>query len=211
MDATEAGLLRALCFFDALSYAPTQAEWCLAFDRGQGEGETTSLAYVRQSSQRLLDGGRVLLVRGRVCFSGRSILIEQSEARASWMPRKLRQAERVVSWLRRLKGIRFVALCNTTALGTAREDADLDFFVVVRRGTLWQTRLLAALPFALLRRWDRAPSRRRLRRVRRRDACSPVRRYAGIPPCSCRTRCPSSRRIRLCRVCFRAARENCCA
>lgn len=67
-------------------------------------------------------------------------------------PRKLRTARRVSRWLSRLSSVRFVALCNTTALGHARDEGDLDFFIVVRAGTIMTTRGIAALPFKLARR-----------------------------------------------------------
>ncbi|MBI4138690.1 hypothetical protein HY479_00880 [Candidatus Uhrbacteria bacterium] len=67
-------------------------------------------------------------------------------------PRKLRTARRVAGWLARCSSVRFVALCNTTALGHARNEADLDFFAIIRTGTIMATRGLATLPFKLARR-----------------------------------------------------------
>jgi hypothetical protein len=43
----------------------------------------------------------------------------------------------------RLGSVRFVAIANTTALGSARDLSDLDFFIVVRKGSIWTTRLIA--------------------------------------------------------------------
>jgi hypothetical protein len=89
------------------------------------------------------------LVRGRVIFEGEEAMVAEHEARRLFLPRKLHKARRVTRWLARLSGIRFVALCNTTALGHARDEGDLDFFIVTRSGSVWQSRLLATLPFKL--------------------------------------------------------------
>ena len=132
-------VLRALCFYDAIGYPPTWAEVQAAADRGCGEDAATEM---------LLEAP-VLLTRGRVVFKGRESLIEVHERRERLLARKLRRARLVTRWLVRLGGVRFVAICNTTALAHADEEGDLDFFMIVRAGSLWQTRGWSALPFKL--------------------------------------------------------------
>lgn len=128
MDDVEAGCMRALCFHDAWGYPPTRAELENGFDE-------------RAAKE----------IRGRVVFVGREALIVEHEKREGLFPRKIRRARRVARWLAALGGVRFVALCNTTALAHARDEGDLDFFVITKRGALWQTRGWAALPFKMLR------------------------------------------------------------
>ncbi len=122
--------MQSLAFFAALRYPPTLVELELASGPGPIESP-------------------MKLVRGRVVFEGDEEIVAEHEARRLFLPRKLRKARRVTRWLARLSGIRFVALCNTTALGHARDLGDLDFFIITRSGTIWQSRLLATLPFKL--------------------------------------------------------------
>jgi hypothetical protein len=76
-------------------------------------------------------------------------ILDSIRERDMFQPRKRRRAAKVARWLASLGGVRFVALANTTALGNARDEGDLDFFVIAQSGTLWMTRLLGAGPFKL--------------------------------------------------------------
>lgn len=122
--------LQSLALFAALGYPPTPVELAMVSSDGPVESP-------------------MKLVRGRVVLEGEDSMVAEHEARRLFLPRKLRKARRVTRWLARLSGVRFVALCNTTALGHARDEGDLDFFIVTRSGSVWQTRLFATLPFKL--------------------------------------------------------------
>lgn len=135
------GHLRSLCFYDAIGYPPTLPELEMTKDEG-----------VHQSSEVLacIDPSVMTMQRGRVIFSNRASLLDEHEKRERLFARKIRRARWVTRWLVRLAGVRFVALCNTTAWAHANDEGDLDFFVVVHPGSLWQTRGWAALPFKIL-------------------------------------------------------------
>ncbi len=122
--------LRALAFADAIGYAPTEAE--LALWSEPGEIHPPMNAY-----------------RGRVTFEGREQLVEDHESRELFFPRKIRRARQVARFLSRLPGVRFVAVTQTTALAHARDEGDLDMFVITRRGSLTLTRSLATTWYAL--------------------------------------------------------------
>lgn len=154
MSPLRAALIRSLCYTDTIDYPPTLAEWMAWLDRGSST--VTSREDVLEEVQRLCVEQVVVEREGRFVFPGREALIALHAERAHFMPRKLRTARRVTSWLRRIQGVRFVALCNTTALGHARDLGDLDFFVITRANTIWQTRGWAALPFKLFNRRPRA-------------------------------------------------------
>lgn len=134
--------LRSLCFYDVIGYPPTLPELSLAAD----EGVSTD---PKKESSSISDDG-IRFERGRVVFQDREELIPEHERRERLFSRKIRRARRVAKWLSRLQGVRFIAVCNTTAMAHANEEGDLDFFMIVREGSLWQTRGWAALPFKLL-------------------------------------------------------------
>jgi hypothetical protein len=134
-----------------LGYAPTEVELIASWDRGLSlDIFSPSWKEVKSVLYDLVKEKRVIVMRGRCVFPGQESLVFEHERRETFFPRKIRRAKQVVDWLSRLAGVRFVALCNTTALAHARDESDLDFFIVTRNGTLWQTRGLAALPFKLL-------------------------------------------------------------
>ncbi len=121
-----------MAMFDAMSYPPTIPEL-----------DATSVPAPIEWPFKF--------VRGRVVFEGRESLVEEHERREALFPRKIRRARKVAQFLAGLSGVRFVALCNTTALAHARDEADLDFFIITRTGTIMQTRGWSALRFAFSR------------------------------------------------------------
>ncbi len=152
MDVFAEGLLRTLCFHDGWGYAPTRIELFHGWDAAPGtfppyQGGTQR--GLPSAFADLLRQNRIIEQRGRIVFPGREALIAEHEAREALFPRKIRRARSVAAWLARIDGVRFVALCNTTALSHARDGGDLDFFVMARSGTVWQSRAWATLPFKL--------------------------------------------------------------
>jgi hypothetical protein len=142
-------LLRTLAFHAAWEHAPTLAEWNNTLDTAGAEVEQEDfLAAV----QELLTEKIIVERLGRFVFSDQINLVEEFRQNELWFARKLRVARGVARWLARISSVRFVALCNTTALGHARDAGDLDFFVVCSAGSLMSTRALAVLPYKFLKR-----------------------------------------------------------
>ncbi len=154
MDEARIGLLRALSLFAAWSYPPTLAEWVAAWDAGERaspvDRSSLDISSIERAANELARDGIVVIQRGRVTFADRVSDIIEHERRERVSARKRRRAQGVTRWLARIAGTRFVAVCNTTSRSHARDESDIDFFVVTKRGTLWQTRAWAALPFRLL-------------------------------------------------------------
>ncbi len=149
MEALRAAILRTLCFHQAWGYAPTQAELFLTLDAGERTDDLGQNDFAI-TLRDLLAEGTIAEFQGRLGLADKvESLVQEIRARDAFQPRKRRRALHVARWLSRLGGVRLVALANTTALGNARDQGDLDFFVIARRGTLWITRLLGAGPFKL--------------------------------------------------------------
>ncbi|MBU1034522.1 hypothetical protein KKD42_01885 [Patescibacteria group bacterium] len=154
----QTALLKTLAFHHVWRHAPTLPEWIntLEFRTGEVSEETAA-----QNIFSLVEAGEVLSCEGRFVFPIDGLqLIRQNRENEIWSSRKLRVARQAAAWLARLKAVRFVAVCNATALGHARDAGDIDFFVIVRAGNLMLTRALAALPFQLL---GRRPSGNKIR------------------------------------------------
>ncbi len=151
-------IMRTLTWAETLGYAPTRAELLSTLDVGKQDPDVPlcTPGFFGSCVDNMIQD-RVLLERhGRVFFPESAEVIDASiQERDPLQPRKRRRAQMVARWLVRLAGVRCVALANTTALGNARDEGDLDFFVIVRAGSIWTTRLLGALPFRLLRQTPR--------------------------------------------------------
>ncbi len=141
-------IFRTLTWFETLGYAPTRAELMLTCDLRNVESQKSQ---VESHVEELIATGAIMEQMGRI-GSSESIdgIVSTIRERDVFQPRKRRAARVAGRWLARLAGVRFVALANTTALGHARDEGDLDFFIVARAGTIWLSRLLGVLPFRLL-------------------------------------------------------------
>lgn len=154
-----AAIVRTLCFHDAWNYLPTRAELFLTLDCSGDvipgrDGVDAALS-------ELIAEGVVRERMDRIGMPERfDELLRGLHERDPLQPRKRRRAVSVARWLSRMSCVRFVALANTTALGTAREDSDLDFFIIVKAGTIWTTRLLGGGPFKLLGRLPKGKDER---------------------------------------------------
>lgn len=147
-DAIRDGLTRTLAAMTAIGHAPTLAEWVMDVEL---KNASFDRSVVEQTARQLIEDGTIRQSFGRIVFcDADDATIQKQRADELVIPRKSRVAMRVAKWLMRLGSVRFVALCNTTAFGHGRDESDLDFFVIVRRGTLALTRLVAVMPFKLL-------------------------------------------------------------
>ena len=83
-------------------------------------------------------------------LAGRGATVGIREKRYRLAESKFRKARRVAGLMRLLPSVRLVAVCNSLAIANAGEESDIDLFVVVRRGTIWITRLLVVGALAVL-------------------------------------------------------------
>ena len=146
MNQIELGLLRSMAFYMAEEYPSTYHEWI-----AQAEiSPNIELERVEAVAKQLMQEEKVKKIRGRIILPGYEACVTEHETRRDFFHGKIRKAKKVARYLAHQKNIRFVALCNTTALAHARQNADLDFFVITRANTIWQTRMISVTPYKIL-------------------------------------------------------------
>lgn len=133
----------------ALGYAPTRVQLLLGLDVGNIACPVDSTD-VLLALDELIRSEIVVEFQGRLALRDYEEHIERGRQNELYFPRKIRRARRTAGYLSKLPWVRAVVLCNTTALGQARDGSDLDFFVIVKTGAIWRSRFFSALPFALL-------------------------------------------------------------
>lgn len=138
-------ILRTLAYFDIFDYPLTSFEvWKLLRSRiSYSYGDV--VAALRDPALT----PTIEHANGFWFLCGRGEIVRTRLARYTTAERKYERVRRALAFLRFLPSIRMIAVCNTLAWSHAREDADIDLFVVTTPGALWCTRLLAVLPFAL--------------------------------------------------------------
>lgn len=87
---------------------------------------------------------------GFIFLAGRGEIVRLRLDRYLIAERKFKKALIAAKFLKFIPGIRMAAVSNTLAMSHARDESDIDFFIVTRPGSLWKSRLLAVAPFAIL-------------------------------------------------------------
>lgn len=138
-SAPEAAVLRTVAWFMIIGYPPLEEE--VLQDLDIGSTKTTVSRVEAILAIESLANSRYLQKRvGRLVLPDFLPLVAERERRERFFPRKWARIQRLGRWLRWIPSIRFLAVCNTTALGAARDEADIDLFLIVRRDSLWLTR-----------------------------------------------------------------------
>jgi len=148
MNNLDQSIIRTVAWFSMFDYAPTGFEiwkWLLDADRSYNLDEVIS-SLDKKDFLETYNGYYSL--RGGVPLVD-LIALRQERYLDAW--RKFRRLRRVVKFFGLLPGVRAVAAVNTLAWSHTREESDIDMFIITRPGTIWSTRLLLVLPFALLR------------------------------------------------------------
>lgn len=77
-------------------------------------------------------------------------LVSERRTRFLDAARKYGKLRRATRYLSRVPGVVGIAAGNTLAWWNTRPESDIDLFIVTRPGSVWTSRLLCVLPFALL-------------------------------------------------------------
>ena len=140
MNQARAAILRAQCFFAALAYPPTRFELVA---HAETSDPTVMVEDAELAIDALISDGMLAYIKGRFVFKGSETLITEHREREALFPRKIRRAKQFASFLSRLGGVKAAYVCNTLALAHANEESDIDFFIVCKKNTVWQTRFIA--------------------------------------------------------------------
>lgn len=152
----EQAILDTVAWFDIVSYPLTESELFhfLYFAPGQRSREYSDaeiLGALEQSPSLMC---HLQQTEGFWHLRNRENLVEIRRRRNAVSAKKRRIAERAARLISWLPFVRMVALVNSVAYGNAREDSDVDFFLVVQHGRMFLARWLvtAVLDFFRLRR-----------------------------------------------------------
>ncbi len=130
-------LVATIAFFDQFDVALSSAEvwmYCALY-----KGESCSLNEV----EGMLENDSRLACRdGLWMLVGRQDLARVRVARGFPVHERWATASRAARLARLVPYLRLFAVCNTLGYGVAKEESDIDVFVVAERGRLWTTRFL---------------------------------------------------------------------
>ncbi|MFC1647019.1 hypothetical protein ACFL1A_01915 [Patescibacteria group bacterium] len=136
----EASIIATVCYADIFDYPLTEREvWKYLI------GRKISLFKTKQLLSRLTEGNTKNLKKRFYYLSGKSLLVQKRINRNSSSSHKWIIASRVAKMLEIIPTIRLVGITGGLALNNADSGDDIDLFLIVSKGTLFVSRLAAAI------------------------------------------------------------------
>jgi len=141
------GIIKALAYFDIFSFPLQKTEIYKWFFGINNE----SVSYLNIVDT--LDGQNLTNIEKVQPFfvsGSRSKTVQNRETNYRVSATKMRRACRVSYLLSIIPWIEGIAVCNSLGYQNAREESDIDFFIITQSSTLWLTRFVAVLFMSLL-------------------------------------------------------------
>lgn len=143
----EKAILATLVYFDIFDYPLTLIElWRYLYQQ-----PTVSISDVQKALELSADLKKVISQKDGFYFlEERKDLIRKRQECYNIAQPKWKIAQRAAKYLQLVPFIKMVAVCNTLAYNNAREESDIDFFIVVKSGRMWTARFLATVLMQVL-------------------------------------------------------------
>lgn len=135
MDNSEKAILKTILYSDIFAYPLTQSEiWLFLMSREKMAKEIVKTKLGQLSSIQKV--GDYYVVKGR------KEIVTLRKSRLQTSKRKLQKAQRIASLLFFIPTIFFIGVSGGVAMQNADETDDIDLFVIVKKNTVWISRLL---------------------------------------------------------------------
>jgi len=144
----EKAILKTVAYFDIFNYPLTLVEiykWLYQPDQHY------SLFEISQALAADNLKAKIEVKFGFYFLAGRELIVQTRLERYQIAEKKFKIALKIVWWLRHLVFVRMIAICNNVGYNNGTKESDIDFFIVVKNGRLWWSRLMIALAATLLR------------------------------------------------------------
>lgn len=145
--ALETAILKTLAYFDIFDYPLTLVEihkWLYRPPSSCRLGEINQ-ALSGENLKGLVENNN-----GFYFLAGRRQIISTRLDRYRLAEKKFRIALKTAWWLRWLVFLKMISICNNVGYNNATSASDIDFFIIIRQGRLYLTRLLVTLAVSAL-------------------------------------------------------------
>lgn len=139
-------VIQTLAYFDIFDHPLTKEELHRALWKG---GRVHFNSFIEELNE-CIEKGVVGQTWGYYFLPEREEIVETRRRRILIVERKMKIAKRAIQKMRWIPFIRAVFVCNTLGVQIAREESDVDIFVVAEKGRIWFVRFYALVLFALL-------------------------------------------------------------
>ncbi len=158
LNDLEEAIISTLAYFSVHKYPLTLMEiykWLYARDQ---ESKIKDWNIKLSDIQKALDESKSLkkiigCKNGFYYLKGNEKLVELRKKRHNLAKDRWKKLRRIASILQIIPNIKMFAACNTLVLNDIKEDSDIDVFVIIKDGRMWQTRFFITALVFLLGQW----------------------------------------------------------
>lgn len=137
MNQAKHTILKTLAWFQVLDRPLTLPElyqYLLADAQSYSHGELAKIL------EEMVADNVIHCVEGQYCLSDGAAAVLRRKKRYIVAERKYKRVIKVCRLLKYIPWIKMISVCNTLGLSNAREDSDIDIFIVTTAGRVWTTR-----------------------------------------------------------------------
>lgn len=152
MTGCERAILSTILYYDLYEYPLTAEEiyrYLLWSEAGSHTPVFHNIVHALDTSSVL--ARYTVVYEGYRVVRGREKLVRVRQERYQIAERKYRRAGRVASLLAAVPFIRMIAIANTLSLSNARDESDIDLFIIAQHGHLWLVRGICIMLLEFLR------------------------------------------------------------
>lgn len=143
MTNVEKSIIQTLAFFDVFSYPLTETEiWKWLYRPGR-KVALSEIKEVLQNSEFLAD--KISEIEGFYTLRDRESTCYRRKQNNNIAERKFRRAITLAKFYRFIPFIRMMAVCNSLAISNAKEESDIDFFIITKKNRIWMARFFSVL------------------------------------------------------------------
>ncbi len=149
-------ILKTLTYADIFDFPLLKSElWFFLISN-----KTVTKKSFKKALQNL--SAKIVKENGYYCFSNRAAIIRERIKKIKIQEEKRKKAQKIATVLSFLPTIACICLSGSLAVGNAKKDDDIDFFIIAKKNTLWITRLLSFIMLSLMQ-------KRRKRKEKQKD------------------------------------------
>lgn len=137
-------VMRTLVYSDIFDFPLTKEELAYYLHSPKKVGKNELLEALKSLSPYLEQKNNFY------ALSGRAPLLDERIIRQKHSRDKLLIAQSVATYLSLIPSVLFIGVSGSVAVGNAKKEDDIDFFIITKRNTLYTTRLLALCILQLL-------------------------------------------------------------
>ncbi len=147
-ESLQRSIKSTLAYFDLSEFPLTKEELFVFLWEAPPVNYAEFLEFLQTDS---FANGNFETQHGYYFLPGRQELVETRRHRLIISEKKLKIARRAVRIIRSVPFLRAVFVCNTVGSEQAKEDSDIDFFIVTAKNRIWVTRLFVTFLLGLFR------------------------------------------------------------